>query len=77
MAKRRSTPIPIPLPDPGMDMAPLPCLALTVEEAAEVLRLSRCTVLELVGEGRLRVVRVGRRVIVPTRAIEDFLGHGS
>ena len=74
MAKRRSMPIPVPMPDPGMEMAPLPCLALTIDEAAEVLRLSRCTVLELVGEKRLRVVRVGRRVIIPIRAIEDFLG---
>ena len=77
MAQRKRITVPIPPPDPGYDAAPLPCLALTVEEAAEVLRLSRCTVLELVGEGRLRVVRVGRRVIIPTKAVEDFLGHGS
>jgi|GEM_PF-1473236 len=73
MARRRSQPVPPPPSEPGVDMAPLPCLAMTVEEAAEVLRLSRCTVLDLIGEGRLRVVRVGRRIIIPAKAIEAFL----
>jgi len=57
----------------GIECAPLPCMALTIEEAGEVLRLSRCTVLDLIAEEKLRVVRIGRRVIVPIRAIEEFL----
>ncbi len=60
---------------PAIECAPLPCMALTVEEAGEVLRVSRCMVLDLIGEERLRVVRIGRRVIVPIRAIEEFLNQ--
>jgi excisionase family DNA binding protein len=48
-------------------------MALTVEEAATVLRLSRCTVLDLIEAKKLRVKRVGRRVLVPVRAIDEFL----
>lgn len=73
MARRRKTAPVAPTPEPGFESAPLPCLALTVEEAGEVLRLSRCTVLELIGDCKIRVVRVGRRIIIPTRAVEEFL----
>ncbi len=55
------------------DHAPMPCLALTIEEAAEVLRVSRCTVLSLVEEKRLRKVTIGRRVIISIQAVDEFL----
>ena len=73
MRKRQIVPQPVLPLLPAFDCAPLPCMALTIEEAGEVLRVSRCTVLELIGEERLRVVRIGRRIIVPIRAIEEFL----
>lgn len=73
MRRRLVVPQPV-LPQESMfDSAPLPCMALTIEEAAEVLRVSRCTVLDLINEERLRVVRIGRRVIIPIKAIEEFL----
>ena len=58
---------------PGNEHAPLPCMALTIEEASEVLRLGRCTVLDLIRDEKLRVVKEGRRVIIPVRAIDEYL----
>ena len=48
-------------------------LAYSVAEAAEALSLSKNVVRELVSEGRIRVVRVGRRVLVPRWALDEFL----
>ena len=48
-------------------------LAYTIAEAAEALTLHPSTVKELVQERRLKVVRVGRRVIVPRWALDEFL----
>ncbi len=48
-------------------------MALTIEEASEVLRLGRCTVLDLIRDEKLRVVKEGRRVIIPVRAIDEYL----
>lgn len=47
---------------------------LTVPEVAEVLRISRSRAYDLVGEGRLRSVRVGRRLLVPRWAVQELLG---
>ena len=47
---------------------------LTVPEVAEVLRISRNRAYDLVREGRLRSVRVGRRVLVPRWAVLELLG---
>ena len=47
---------------------------LTVPEVAEVLRVSRNRAYDLVREGRLRSVRVGRRLLVPRWAVQELLG---
>ncbi len=73
MQKRMLVPQPVPIPKPLFDLAPLPCMALTVEEAAEVLRVSRCTLLDLIDGEKLRVVRIGRRIIISIKAIDEFL----
>ncbi len=46
---------------------------LTFREVAELLGVGRPAVEELVRSGRLRAVRVGRRLHVPVSALEDFL----
>jgi excisionase family DNA binding protein len=46
---------------------------MTVSEAAEVLGISRAFTYELVGRGEIPVVRFGRRVVVPRRALETLL----
>ena len=48
-------------------------LALSVEEAAASVGLSRDLLDEIIRDGDLRVVRAGRRVLVPVRELERWL----
>lgn len=48
-------------------------LTLTVEEAAEMLGISRAFAYKLVKRDELPIVRLGRRVVVPRRALETML----
>jgi excisionase family DNA binding protein len=48
-------------------------LAFTVEEAADLLSIGRSFFYELLAEGRIGVVRLGRRVIVPKTELQAFL----
>lgn len=48
-------------------------LLLTVEEAAEALSLGKTKVYELIGEGLLRTVSVGRARRVPVDALHEFV----
>lgn len=48
-------------------------LALTVAEAASVLRIGRSKSYELVRCGKLRSIRVGKQIRVPKQAILDFM----
>ena len=49
---------------------------LTPAETAHVLRLGRNTTYELIRSGKLRHVKVGRRLLVPKSAVLQFLGDG-
>lgn len=46
---------------------------LTVEEAAEVLRISRGLAYEQVRTGALPTIRLGKRILVPVAALERLL----
>jgi excisionase family DNA binding protein len=46
---------------------------LTVKQAARVLSLGRSTVYELIADGRLEVVHIGRSTRVPTDAIARLI----
>lgn len=48
-------------------------LALTVEEAATILKIGRNGCYALVASGQLSVVRLGRRIVVPRQALEQLL----
>jgi excisionase family DNA binding protein len=48
-------------------------LTLTVPEAAEMLGISRALAYELVGRNELPALRLGRRLVIPRRVIEDLL----
>jgi|HubBroStandDraft_6_1064221.scaffolds.fasta_scaffold143902_3 excisionase family DNA binding protein len=46
----------------------------TVEEAGEILRLSRTSAYAAAASGELPTIRFGRRYVVPRLAIEKLLG---
>lgn len=46
---------------------------LTVTEAAVVLGVSRSAAYDLVHEGRIPALRLGRRIVVPAHALDDLL----
>ena len=48
-------------------------MTLTVDEAAAILRIGRGSAYALVRSGRLRSIKIGRRILIPASAIEDFL----
>lgn len=48
-------------------------LALTVNETARELKVSRWTILKLIREGAIPVVRAGSRIIVPRQSVRHFL----
>jgi excisionase family DNA binding protein len=47
---------------------------VTVEEAAEMLGISRSSAYECVHRGELQALRLGRRLVVPRSALEEMLG---
>ena len=49
-------------------------LALTVDEAAYLLNISRGLAYELVARGELPAIRLGRRIVIPRVAMEELLG---
>lgn len=51
-------------------------MTLTVEEAAEILGISRAFAYSLVKNDQLPSLRLGRRLVVPRRALERLIdGH--
>lgn len=48
-------------------------LALSVQQIATLLKVSRNTAYTLVRSGALRSIRVGRQIRVPRSALEDYL----
>ncbi|MFC2032123.1 helix-turn-helix domain-containing protein [Chloroflexota bacterium] len=51
-------------------------LCITVPEAAEMLSLSRNFAYELVKQGKLPVVKLGKRLLIPRVALENMLEKG-
>lgn len=52
-------------------------LTMTVEEAGEALGISRSLAYELVRNGDLPSVRLGRRLVVPVRTLMAMLEGGA
>jgi len=48
-------------------------LTFTVPETASLLGISRAHAYELVARNELPAIRLGRRVVVPCQALQDFL----
>jgi excisionase family DNA binding protein len=47
----------------------------TVEEAAQVLKISRWKIFDLIRTNQLRSVKIGGSRRIPYTAIEDYLTH--
>lgn len=48
---------------------------LSVEEAGEVLGISRSSAFQAAANGELPVIRIGKRLLVPRHALEQMLGE--
>jgi len=53
-----------------------PPRAVGIDGAAELLSLSKHTIRKYVAEGKLRSVRVGRRILIPIDTLEQVLQEG-
>ena len=61
--------IQIPMQEPS----PIPKLAYTIEEAAESLNMGKSMAIALINAGRLRSIRLGRKILIPVTEIQAFL----
>jgi excisionase family DNA binding protein len=50
-----------------------PRLTISVEEAGQLLGISRGLAYELVSRGDIPSIRLGRRIVVPRRALDQLL----
>lgn len=57
----------------GPDHTLGPSLLVTVEEAADLLRLGRTHMYELVMSGHIASVKLGRRRLIPRKSLEEFV----
>ena len=48
-------------------------VTLSIDEAAEMLGISRAHAYDLVRRGVLPRLRLGRRVVIPVKALEEFI----
>jgi excisionase family DNA binding protein len=55
------------------NQAPPQRLTLTVEEAGQMLGVSRSYAYELVRQGELPCMRLGRRIVIPVRALDALI----
>lgn len=53
----------------------VPARLVSVEVAARALGIARTSCYELISDGRLRSVTVGRRRLVPVQALDEFVSH--
>lgn len=53
------------------------CRTLTVDETAIWLGISRYSAYQAVREGTIPSIRIGRRILVPTHALEELLTKAS
>jgi len=51
------------------------CLTVTVVEAARLLGISRETAYDLVRRGAIPSIRLGRRILVPKKALDELLSR--
>ncbi|ADQ06481.1 DNA binding domain protein, excisionase family [Caldicellulosiruptor hydrothermalis 108] len=47
--------------------------AYTVQEAAKLLSLGKTTIYELIWQNKLKHIKIGRKIIIPETAIQEFI----
>lgn len=52
-------------------------ITTTIEDTKKATGLSRSTIYNLIGDGKLETVKVGRRTLVKTRSIRVLLGEAA
>jgi excisionase family DNA binding protein len=50
-------------------------VVLTIEEAAEYLKISRPSTYQAAKKGDIPIIRIGRRILVPVSALEKMLSN--
>lgn len=50
---------------------------LSVEEAARILNMGKSTLYRHLADGSIPFVRIGKRVLVPTARLREFLGFSN
>jgi excisionase family DNA binding protein len=71
--RKTTPPLPPPVTMPLIDMDPIQRHGYSPEEAALSLGLGRTSTFALIKDGKLGVVRLGRKIIVPVAEIRAFL----
>ena len=59
--------------DPGLDMVEILDRLLKAKEVGETLNLGRSKIYELMAEGQIPTVRIGRAVRVPERRLQAWI----
>lgn len=72
MKRMKTKTVQVPVERPSV-----PKFAFTLEEAAEALNIGRTLSYAMAADGRLRVVRIGRKILVPVTEIQAFLDRES
>lgn len=60
-----------------MDLLPTAPDVLTIPEAGKVLRLGRTTMYRLIESGKIRCIKVGRKILIPRLYLQEFLEKSS
>ena len=54
-------------------IATTPLIGTSISKAAQMLGINKRTFLPLIKEGKVRTVRVGKRIIVSVQSLRDFV----
>lgn len=63
----------IDVPRPVIVSEDLPAMALRPRKVAELLDIGRDSVYELIHTGQLPAIRIGKRMVVPTQSLEEWI----
>ena len=49
------------------------CLAVRIPQAAQLIGIGRSTLYELISNGSLEAIKIGRSTVIPMSALRDFI----